>query len=140
MIEGHGATSSGDGVPDYASEGYEICSVSAFRAAKLIECFSPASKRWRWLKELLSPSTVAAAQAAVTPRDDRSSRSSLLFSDAEFRLNDRFDTAPNDIRGMARAHFDDQALSALVLWIATTNMFNRINVATRQIPGETSGF
>jgi alkylhydroperoxidase family enzyme len=28
-------------------------------------------------------------------------------------------------------HFDDKQLAGLVLWIATTNLFNRINAATK---------
>jgi hypothetical protein len=27
-------------------------------------------------------------------------------------------------------------MKSLVLWIATVNVFNRVNVATRQVPGE----
>jgi alkylhydroperoxidase family enzyme len=34
-----------------------------------------------------------------------------------------------------RRHFDARALSALVRSIATTNLFNRVNVTTRQIVG-----
>jgi len=29
-------------------------------------------------------------------------------------------------------HYDERQLAALVLWIATTNFFNRVNGATRQ--------
>jgi len=31
--------------------------------------------------------------------------------------------------------FEERALSGLILWIAITNLFNRLNVATRQIAG-----
>jgi hypothetical protein len=30
-------------------------------------------------------------------------------------------------------------LGGVVLWIATVNVFNRVNVATRQIPGQYPG-
>ena len=36
----------------------------------------------------------------------------------------------------AAKHYDEMELAALVLWIATVNVFNRVNVATRQVPGE----
>jgi hypothetical protein len=36
----------------------------------------------------------------------------------------------------AAQHYDEKALAILVLWIATVNVFNRINVATRQVPRE----
>ncbi len=35
----------------------------------------------------------------------------------------------------AARHFDEQGLAALILWIATTNLFNRLNVATGQVAG-----
>jgi alkylhydroperoxidase family enzyme len=33
----------------------------------------------------------------------------------------------------AARHYDEQALAALILAIATTNVFNRLNVTTRQV-------
>jgi alkylhydroperoxidase family enzyme len=41
----------------------------------------------------------------------------------------------NEIWNEAARHYDEPALAALVLWIATVNVFNRVNVATRQVPG-----
>jgi len=35
----------------------------------------------------------------------------------------------------ARRNYDEQALAALVLSIAITNLFNRLNVPTKQVPG-----
>ena len=35
----------------------------------------------------------------------------------------------------AARHYNERQLAVLVLWIATTNVFNRINVATRQPAG-----
>jgi len=32
--------------------------------------------------------------------------------------------------------YDERGLAALVLSIATTNVFNRLNVSTRQVAGE----
>lgn len=34
-------------------------------------------------------------------------------------------------------HFDEQQVAALVLWIATTNLFNRANAAIREPAGTT---
>ena len=36
----------------------------------------------------------------------------------------------------AARHYDEQALAALVLAIATINVWNRLNVATRQVAGQ----
>ena len=33
-------------------------------------------------------------------------------------------------------HYDEQALAALILAIATINVWNRLNVSTRQVAGE----
>ncbi len=62
-------------------------------------------------------------------------RAALALSEAMTRLSDRSDPVPDDVWEAATAHFDEQALAALVLWIATTNVYNRINVTTRQVPG-----
>ena len=35
----------------------------------------------------------------------------------------------------AARHYDESALAALILAIATTNVFNRLNVATKQVAG-----
>ena len=35
--------------------------------------------------------------------------------------------------------YDEKELAALILMIATTNLFNRLNVATRQVAGGTWG-
>jgi hypothetical protein len=36
---------------------------------------------------------------------------------------------------LAARHYDEPGLAALLLMIATTNVFNRLNVATRQVAG-----
>ena len=38
--------------------------------------------------------------------------------------------------GGAAQHYDEQKLGALVLWIAASNLYNRINVTTRQPAGK----
>lgn len=42
---------------------------------------------------------------------------------------------PDEIWDEAARHYDERALAALILWIATTNVFNRVNVTTRQPAG-----
>jgi len=60
----------------------------------------------------------------------------LALSDAVARLSDRFDPVPDEIWEDAARHYDEGALASLVLWIATTNVWNRLNVATEQLAGE----
>lgn len=62
-------------------------------------------------------------------------RAALALAESMTRLSDRPDPVPDDVWGEAARHFDDKQLAGLVLWIATTNLFNRINTATRQPAG-----
>jgi alkylhydroperoxidase family enzyme len=39
---------------------------------------------------------------------------------------------------VAAWHYDEQGLAALILMIATTNLFNRLNITTRQVAGSQS--
>jgi AhpD family alkylhydroperoxidase len=62
-------------------------------------------------------------------------RAALALSEAMTRLSDQSDPVADEIWNEAARHYDEKALAALVLWIATTNLYNRINVATRQPAG-----
>jgi alkylhydroperoxidase family enzyme len=62
-------------------------------------------------------------------------RAALALAEAMTRLHDRTDPVSDQVWTGAARHFDEPALSGLVLWIATTNLFNRINVTTRQVAG-----
>jgi AhpD family alkylhydroperoxidase len=63
-------------------------------------------------------------------------RAALALTEAVTRLSDRTNPVPDEIWDEAAKHYDEKGLAALVLWIATVNIFNRVNVATRQVPGE----
>ncbi len=62
-------------------------------------------------------------------------RAALALTEALTRLADRADPVPDAIWNEAARHYDEQGLAALVLMIATTNLFNRVNTATRQVAG-----
>ncbi|HEX5266918.1 MAG TPA: carboxymuconolactone decarboxylase family protein [Acidimicrobiales bacterium] len=62
-------------------------------------------------------------------------RAALALAESMTRLSDREDAVPDAVWDDAARHFDDKELAGLVLWIATTNLFNRINAATRQQAG-----
>jgi AhpD family alkylhydroperoxidase len=66
-------------------------------------------------------------------------RAALALAEAVTRLADRADPVPDPIWDEAARHYDEKALAALVLTIATTNVFNRLNVTTRQVAGGTWG-
>ncbi len=70
-----------------------------------------------------------------TPYFTDAERAALALAEAVTRLSDRTDPVPDEVWAEAARHYDEQALAALVLSIATTNAFNRINVSTRQVAG-----
>jgi AhpD family alkylhydroperoxidase len=63
-------------------------------------------------------------------------RAALALAEAVTRLSDRSDPVPDNIWDEAARHYDERALAALILHIALTNVWNRLNVTTRQIAGE----
>lgn len=62
-------------------------------------------------------------------------RAALALAEAMTHLDGR-DPVPDSVWNEAAAHYDERQLSSLVLWISTTNFFNRINVAIRQPAGQ----
>jgi AhpD family alkylhydroperoxidase len=67
-----------------------------------------------------------------TPYFTDAERAALALAEAATRLADRPDPVPDEIWAGAAKHFNERELAALVLWIATTNFFNRLNATTRQ--------
>ena len=45
------------------------------------------------------------------------------------------DGVPDDVWDEAKRHFDEKQLAALVLYVSVVNVWNRLNVATRQVAG-----
>lgn len=62
-------------------------------------------------------------------------RAALALTEAATRLSDRADSVPDEISDEAARHYDERVLAALILSIATTNVYNRLNVTTRQVAG-----
>ncbi|HEY0557795.1 MAG TPA: carboxymuconolactone decarboxylase family protein [Thermoanaerobaculia bacterium] len=60
-------------------------------------------------------------------------RAALALAEAVTRLSDRPDPVPDEIWTEAARHYDEPALAALLLAIATINVWNRLNAATRQV-------
>jgi AhpD family alkylhydroperoxidase len=67
-------------------------------------------------------------------------RAALALAEAITRLVDNPDPVPDAIWDEAARHYDEKGLAALVLWIATTNLFNRLNATTRQVAGTTQSW
>jgi AhpD family alkylhydroperoxidase len=63
-------------------------------------------------------------------------RAALAFAESATRLADRSDPVPDDVWFEADQHYNDKALAALTFNVALVNLWNRLNVPTRQIAGE----
>ena len=77
--------------------------------------------------------TVAAWREA--PYFTDAERAALALAEAATRLADSTDPVPDAIWDEAVSHYDEQALAALILKIAVTNVFNRLNRVTKQPAG-----
>jgi AhpD family alkylhydroperoxidase len=73
-----------------------------------------------------------------TPYFTEAERAALALTEALTRLADRADQVPDATWDAAAEHFDEEQLGALVLDIALVNLWNRLNIATRQVVGEQS--
>jgi AhpD family alkylhydroperoxidase len=63
-------------------------------------------------------------------------RAALSLAESMTRLSDRSDPVPDPVWDEVARHFQERELALLVLGIATQNLYNRINVTTRQAPPE----
>ena len=79
---------------------------------------------------------VAVAAWRDAPYFTDAERAALALTEAATRLADRSDPVPDEIWNEAARHYSEKELLVLTLHIALTNLWNRINVPTRQIAGE----
>ena len=107
------------------------------RASQINGCSFCAEMHSRELKEAGEADeriwTVAAWREA--PYFTDAERAALALTEALTRLSDRADAVPDEIWDEAARHYDEQQLASLVIEIATINVWNRFNVATRQPAG-----
>jgi AhpD family alkylhydroperoxidase len=69
-----------------------------------------------------------------SPAFDDAERAALALTEAVTRIGDRAEPVPDEIWNQAARHYDETSLASLVLSIAMINLWNRLNVATRQPP------
>jgi AhpD family alkylhydroperoxidase len=62
-------------------------------------------------------------------------RAAFALTEAVTRLSDRADPVPDEIWNEAARHYDEPTLAVLLIAIANINVWNRLNVATRQPAG-----
>ena len=78
---------------------------------------------------------LAVAAWRESPHFTEAERAALALAECVTRLDDRPDPVPDAVWDEAVRHYDEPQLAALLLSIATTNVFNRVNVPIRQTAG-----
>jgi len=66
------------------------------------------------------------------PHFSAAERAALGLAEEITRIADSEDAVPDAVWNEAARQFDERALAGLVLWASLTNLFNRLNVSTRQ--------
>jgi AhpD family alkylhydroperoxidase len=77
----------------------------------------------------------AVAAWRESPHFDEAECAALALAEATTRIADEPEAVSDAIWDKAAKHYDEKKLGGLVLWIALTNLFNRVNVTTRQVAG-----
>src|SRR5213076_2734782 len=110
------------------------------RSSQINGCSFCAEMHSRELREAGEPDERLHAVAAwrEAPYFTDAERAALALAEAATRLADRPDPVPDAVWDAAAEHYDERQLASLVLWIGMTNLFNRLNVSTRQPAGEQS--
>ncbi|MEU6720509.1 carboxymuconolactone decarboxylase family protein [Nonomuraea sp. NPDC046802] len=72
-----------------------------------------------------------------TPFFSEAERAALALTEAATRIQDGAPGVTDEIWDAAAAHFDEKQLSAIILNVAMTNFFNRINRTVREQAGKT---
>ncbi|HEY1764585.1 MAG TPA: carboxymuconolactone decarboxylase family protein [Opitutaceae bacterium] len=62
-------------------------------------------------------------------------RAALALAEAVTRMSDEPDPVPDSLWNESTRHYNEAGMAALLLAIAATNVFNRLNVPTRQVAG-----
>jgi AhpD family alkylhydroperoxidase len=116
----------------------KIAEMVHLRASQINGCSVCVDMHWRGLKRSGETDERAFAVAAWrdAPYFSDAERAALALTESLTRLSDSSDPVPDEIWKEATRHFDESALAALLLGIAAINLWNRLNVATRQVAGE----
>ena len=107
------------------------------RASQINGCSLCADMHARIMKR--SGETDERLFAVATWRDapyfTEAERAALALAEAVTRVGDRDEAVSDPVWNEAARHHDEPAMARLLLAIATINVWNRLNVATRQVAG-----
>jgi AhpD family alkylhydroperoxidase len=107
------------------------------RASQINSCSVCVDMHARDLKKLGETDERLFAVAAWrdAPYFTDAERAALALTEAVTRVSDREDPVPDITWQDAARHYDEPALAALIISIALINVWNRLNVTTRQVAG-----
>jgi AhpD family alkylhydroperoxidase len=115
-----------------------IRGLAHLRASQINGCSVCVDMGWRKLKAAGESDERLFAVSAWrdAPYFTDAERAALALAEAATRIADRSDPVPDDVWIEAAGHFDERELAALTLTIALTNLWNRLNITTRQVAGD----
>lgn len=131
-IELLGASARNAGIPETTHHLVHL------RASQINGCSVCTDIHSRELEHAGEPSARIFAVAAwrEAPYFTDAERTALALTEAVTRLADCPDPVPDDVWEDAARHYSEPQLAALLVSIATINVWNRLNTATRQISGD----
>ena len=108
------------------------------RASQINGCSVCVDMHWRMARKAGETDERLFAVSAWrdAPYFTEAERAVLALTESVTRLSDRSDPVPDDVWNDAARHFDEHKLAALVLAISLINVWNRLNVSTKQVAGE----
>jgi alkylhydroperoxidase family enzyme len=106
------------------------------RASQINGCSVCVDMSFRFNRGETDQRLFAVAAWREAPYFTEAERAALALTEAVTRLSDRPDPVPDEIWNEAARHYNESELATMILWIAMTNVWNRLNVATRQVAGE----
>jgi alkylhydroperoxidase family enzyme len=122
---------------DNAGVPAETLALAHLRASQINGCGVCVDMAFRYKKPEESSERLFAVSAwRDTPYFTDAERAALALTEAVTRLADRSDPVPDEVWNEAKRHYNDPQLAAILLHVAVTNVWNRLNVSTRQIAGE----
>ncbi|HKV36573.1 MAG TPA: carboxymuconolactone decarboxylase family protein [Pyrinomonadaceae bacterium] len=115
-----------------------VIHLAHMRASQINGCSVCVDLGWRMMKKTGEKDERIFAVSAWrdAPYFTDAERAALALTEAVTRLSDRSDPVPDEIWDEAARYYDEPQLATLVLSISLTNVWNRFNVATRQVAGE----
>jgi AhpD family alkylhydroperoxidase len=108
------------------------------RVSQINGCSVCVDMGWRKLREVGETDERLFAVSAWrdAPYFTDAERAALGLAEATTRIADRSDPVPDEVWDEAAGHFSERDLAALTLTISLTNLWNRLNITTRQVAGE----